>query len=176
MAFFVPKRRRVIAATLFVVTAVLLGGAWALRSSSTSTAAASQPAASQPSKTQVTVLGTVNQKPKDDQPGERKGKASIGVSGNVTGLYPGAALPLTLKLSNPYSFDVVVTSINVATGAAVAGCGGEWIRAEALAAPVVVAKKSSTNTDITVRMHNDAPGACKNATWALTYSGSADKR
>lgn len=175
MAFFVPKRRRVIAATLFVVTAVLLGGAWALRSTSTSTAA-SPPATGQASKTQVTVLGTVTQKPKDDKPGERKGQAHIGVSGDVAGLYPGASLPLRLRLTNPYSFDVIVTSVEVTPAAAAEGCGPEWIRADALSAPVALGKKGSATTDITLRMHGDAPDACKNATWALAYAGAVTKR
>ena len=110
------------------------------------------------------------------------------ISGNLPGLlYPGGSAPLPLKVSNPFDFDLRVSSlrVNVLAGSSVPGCDGSsnlqvmqsntaggvvsvvvpargslTLPAQAATAPLVEMLDLATNQD-----------ACKNAVFNLSFSG-----
>lgn len=114
---------------------------------------------------------TAKDKPKDD----KDSKKDFTISGQATGLYPGASRPLVLTLANGNNFPIRVTVLAVAVANAGASCAGTNVRVAPLATPVVIPANGTATTTLTARMSNDPPNACKNATFGLTYSGTAEK-
>ena len=97
------------------------------------------------------------------------------MSASVTGLYPGAVEPLPVLVTNPNNFAIAVTINPITISDANDSCTSANIRVAAPSEPVTVPGNGSTTVTLTVRMRNSSPNACKNATFALTYSGTAVK-
>ncbi len=122
---------------------------------------------------------------------------SFGLSGNSPGLnYPGLSQPIDVVITNPYLFDITVTSIDVtiqdktttSSGAANPACvGNENFRiARVFQGPVDVPARSTRSLSQLgvavsrwpqLQMINlpRSQDGCKNARFALTYSGIARK-
>jgi hypothetical protein len=125
----------------------------------------------------ATVLGVkvVKDPPKDDKTKDKESKKDFTISGQASGLYPGASRPLVLTLANGNNFAIRVTVLAVAVANASTACAGTNVRVAPLATPVVVPANGTTTTTLTARMANNPPNACRNATFGLTYSGTAEK-
>lgn len=102
--------------------------------------------------------------------------------GFTTNLYPGAAQPRWVTLSNPNNFVIQVSSLTATvgqptthSGATATGCTSSAIRVDPLAAPVNVPAGGNVDVALTVRMSNKPPVACKDVNFPLTYSGTAVK-
>jgi hypothetical protein len=128
-----------------------------------------------PSLTGAKVLGEkiVKDPPKEDK--DKESKKDFTISGQANGLYPGGSRPLVLTLANGNNFPIRVTVLAVAVASANATCAGANVRVAPLVAPVVVPANGTATTTLTARMANNPPNACKNATFGLTYSGTAEK-
>jgi hypothetical protein len=107
---------------------------------------------------------------------ESPGKAfTIADAGTVTGLVPGGTVTRKVRVTNPNNVDIKVTRLDTSVGRPSASCPVNAVTVAPLAAPVVVARNSSAEVPLTVRMAASAPNACKNLTFGLTYSGTAIK-
>jgi len=101
------------------------------------------------------------------------------ISGNVGGLYPGAQSQLPLTVTNPMSVDITVTSLTVSpTGSDTIGCDGtssQNIQVTDYSGPgFVVGHGGSAIVELPIGMPASAADACQEATFALSYGGSAD--
>lgn len=107
-----------------------------------------------------------------DSPGKT---FTIADAGAATGLVPGGTVTRKVRVTNPNNQDIKVTRLDTSVGRPSPNCPANAVTVNALAAPVVVAKNSSADVALTVRMAASAPDACKNLTFPLTYSGTAIK-
>lgn len=104
------------------------------------------------------------------------GKAfTIADAGAATGLVPGGTVTRKVRVTNPNNQDIKVTRLDTSVGRPSPNCPANAVTVNALAAPVLIAKNSSADVALTVRMAASAPDACKNLTFPLTYSGTAIK-
>lgn len=95
--------------------------------------------------------------------------------GAVTGLVPGGTVTRKVRVTNPNNQDIKVTRLDTSVGRPSPNCPANAVTADALAAPVLVAKNASADVNLTVRMARTAPDTCKNLVFPLTYSGTAIK-
>jgi hypothetical protein len=102
-------------------------------------------------------------------------KKDYTISGTATGLYPGAARPLVLTFTNATTYANSVATFGVSVTPPNPACTAANVRVDALPPNVVVPANGSTTRTVLVRMSNDSPNACKDATFGLTYSGTAVK-
>ena len=97
---------------------------------------------------------------------------TLSLSGNVDGLYPGAALPLPVKVANTAAFDVVVTEINV-TVIATGGCSARNVAVSPFSGSVLVRKRATAMVPLTVTFLPTAPNECQGAAFGLLYTADA---
>lgn len=95
--------------------------------------------------------------------------------GTAKGLVPGGTVTRKVRVTNPGNQDVKVTRLDTAVGRPSTTCPAGVVTVDPLAAPIVIAKNSSADVNLTVRMAASAPDACRNLTFPLTYSGTAIK-
>ncbi|MDX8035547.1 hypothetical protein SK803_35525 [Lentzea sp. BCCO 10_0856] len=100
---------------------------------------------------------------------------TIADAGVATGLVPGGTVTRKVRVTNPNNQDIKVTRLDTSVGRPSPNCPANAVTVDALAAPVLVARNSSADVFLTVRMARSAPDACKNLTFPLTYSGTAIK-
>ena len=124
-----------------------------------------------PSGRDTQVLGGGSNRPVDPRGLEMR---TFSIEGDVDGLYPGATRPLVLTIRNPHPFAIRVTELDVAV-ADDGACSNQLVDVGALLAPVVVQRGASNTTDLDVSLDSDAPDACKNVRFTLTYRGLAEK-
>jgi len=101
--------------------------------------------------------------------------SSFSISGRVSGLYPGAVLPLTLTVSNSRSFPIDVTSISAAVGAPGGGCAASNLTVTSFSGQLFVPGKGARHAVVQVTLRHAAPNHCQGAVFPLTYSGTAVK-
>ena len=107
---------------------------------------------------------------------ESPGKAfTIADVGTATGLVPGGTVTRKVRVTNPNSQDIKVTSLTTSVGRPSTACPANAVTVAPLSVPFVVAKNASADVPLTVRMAASAPNACRNLTFPLTYSGTAIK-
>lgn len=112
----------------------------------------------------------------------------FGISGSVSGLVPGGTKVIVLRLANPNSVAIHVTRVTVAVSAESSkpGCSSAanlvLYQATGIssAAPVTVPARGNVSVmtfprapKIGFRSLRSIQGACKKATFLLTYTGSA---
>jgi hypothetical protein len=100
---------------------------------------------------------------------------SFRISGSVAGLYPGAQLPLVLTVTNPERFAIVVSSLSVAVGPAMPGCGAANLTATSFAGRLHVPALGTAAVSVQVTLAHSAPNACQGAVFPLHYTGLAGK-
>lgn len=100
---------------------------------------------------------------------------SFVVSGDVAGLAPGVTRPLFLRLSNPNRAAISVEALLVTVGDSPGGCSAHTLRVGGLAGPVLVPGGGEAQASLPVTMAASAPSVCEDATFPLTYGGSAVK-
>lgn len=104
-----------------------------------------------------------------------KDRRDFTVSGEVRGLYPGAQRELLLIVGNPHNFDIRVTSLTVRVGNAGPGCGGANVVVTDFTGTLVVPGNATAEQPVPVAMVADPPDACRDASFPLTFGGSAAK-
>jgi len=112
------------------------------------------------------------------------------ISGNTIGpLAPGVSRPVNLVILNSFNFAIRVTSVAVTIGSSSkTGCvsGDNFTVTHSLLTPVTVPANSSRSLSaagvdqanwplVTMRNLASPQDACKNATFTLTFSGTAEK-
>jgi hypothetical protein len=99
-----------------------------------------------------------------------KRKGALTVSGNASGLYPGASVPLRVRVRNRRPAPLVITRIKVRTGTS-GGCSGSNL-------DVLIPKRrgrlrlrahSAVTTTVSLRMLASAPDACQGARIPLRF-------
>lgn len=95
------------------------------------------------------------------------------ISGSVNGLYPGLTKPLTLTVTNPQHFPIVVTSLTVTVRDARLGCTGDNVAVTAFGGPVPVPALASATVPLLITLAHHAPDACQGAVFPLLYSARA---
>jgi len=98
----------------------------------------------------------------------------VSLSGSATGLFPGASVPLPVKVRNRGARPLVITRIQVLAGAPGAACAGSNLR-------VAIPKRSglrlgahaSATTTLSLQMLQSAPDACQGATIPLRFKARA---
>ncbi|MBS4011442.1 MAG: hypothetical protein KGZ72_11885 [Roseovarius sp.] len=116
--------------------------------------------------------------------------ATFGVTGSVTGLYPGRTMPVDLELSNPHNQDIFVRSVTITVEADTSSeqCDGpeNLTVTRDLQGPVQVPARStkklselsvpqSSWPELTMPNLDENQDACKDTQFALTYTGTATK-
>lgn len=134
-----------------------------------------QPSAPEPA-AEAAVLGFTLVRNEDNN-GNAKGllKKQVVATGEVGGLHPGAVRNLVVTLRNDNNFWVDVTDIVVGVRSTTPGCAGSVVRVDEFHGSRLVDANSSATQTLAARMHNDAPDSCKDASFALTYTGTAVK-
>ncbi|MCU1459932.1 MAG: hypothetical protein JWO37_7 [Acidimicrobiales bacterium] len=110
------------------------------------------------------------------------------VGGLVTGLYPGANLPLDVTVSNGDNFGIVVQTLGATATAIDAdhsqcpltlGSGGaarRTVTVQTFGGSLVVPAQGWAVKTLRILMDTGAPTACQGARFTLTYSGSGQKQ
>lgn len=98
----------------------------------------------------------------------------------VTGLYPGATKPLTLRIKNTYSYPVKITKLTTKIAAATSrpGCTGSrtnLLVSGALGKVTIKPKKASKPIVMTVVMPATVVDACQGATFKITFTVHATR-
>ena len=107
--------------------------------------------------------------------GSAGAKQGFGISGSADGLYPGASRSLTLTVTNPFPFSIVVTTISTTVSAASSTCGATNLSVATFAGQLSVQAKGTSQTNVTATMAHGAPNACQGVSFPLQYSGSATR-
>ena len=103
-----------------------------------------------------------------------KGLQSFAIEGEIEGLYPGARVPLNIRVTNPHHDFLRVRSIDVEVqDSDINGCGREWVRpGRNVTISTLVPPKSTSLLSYPVSMVDSAPAVCQRATWALNFTGT----
>jgi hypothetical protein len=122
-----------------------------------------------PHPARLRVALVANGKDKDD-------KKNFQISGQVSGLYPGAQKQLNLGVSNPNNFAINVTTLTVTVGSpGVVGCAQSNVAATSFTGSLIVAKNATVTKSLPINMLPSAPDQCRGATFPLTFGGTAEK-
>ena len=105
------------------------------------------------------------------------GPQAFKVSGQVTGLWPGARKRIRLRITNPNSFPIRVRSLSVEAGSSNrSGCEARWIKLQkTLYLSLKVRKEGRASVPYPVQLSQSAPNACQAARWPLQFTGSAER-
>jgi hypothetical protein len=122
-----------------------------------------------PHPARLRVALVANDKNKDD-------KKNFQISGQVSGLYPGAQKQLNLSVSNPNNFAINVTALTVTVGSpGVVGCAQSNVAVTNFSGSLIVAKNATVTKSLPINMLSSAPDQCRGATFPLTFGGTAEK-
>ncbi|MPZ96682.1 MAG: hypothetical protein GEU96_17660 [Propionibacteriales bacterium] len=96
---------------------------------------------------------------------------------SLDGLFPGADTPVRVRFSNPFSFDIRVTRVEV-TSVGSTGCPPTYLKLGTydLARPVVLEKRGAASTEVPFGMQPSAPDSCQGLTFPLVVTAQAVKR
>lgn len=116
--------------------------------------------------------------PPDDTPAQPQ---TFELRGDLAEVYPGFDGTLTVTLTNPHRFAIVVNSIEVAvgppTGVAVGDgpCLASHLEVDEFSGDREVGRLGTAIQGLDARMSSDAPDACQGASFPLSYSGTATR-
>lgn len=102
-------------------------------------------------------------------------KRNFTIAGDVAGLYPGSTKHLVLLVSNPNNFAIRVVDLQVHVDDVDTACPVSAITAEPFSGMPDIAKDDSAFHTVELTMSTAAGDDCKNSTFHLTYSGTAEK-
>ncbi len=100
---------------------------------------------------------------------------SFSIAGSVGSLFPGDTTVLKLKVSNPETVAIDVTSITTTVGDASVGCAAANVTVTAFSGDLVVPAGMVRKATVLVTMVHSAPDACQGAVFPFTYHGLATK-
>jgi hypothetical protein len=100
------------------------------------------------------------------------------LSGRLRGLYPGKQKIMTIKVTNPNRFPIVVKEMRVGVKrSSKPGCGPEWIKAhDRFRISLLVPARARAFASLPVTLKRTAPDACKGARWQLKFRGGAVRK
>jgi hypothetical protein len=100
--------------------------------------------------------------------------------GHVDTLYPGVGRSLPVTFSNPYNFDIYVTSYRVSRTSLKAGCPATDLHIPTTSftpsPKLTVVKNSSVIKYVQINLSADAAEACQLANFSITIDASAVKK
>ena len=100
---------------------------------------------------------------------------SFKLSGGVEGLWPGARTRLRLRIKNPNTFAIRVSSLSVRPKTSdKPGCDARWLTAvKTKKFSLKVAPRRGAVTTYPIGLSKNAPDACQGASWPLRFTGTA---
>ena len=98
------------------------------------------------------------------------------ISGHVVGLLPGKQLPLVLRIRNPWSRRIRVTSVGARIAASGRPCPVRNVKIGRFRGSLAVGPRAVRTLVLTASLRSGAPAACEGATFALTYYGTAVRK
>lgn len=103
-------------------------------------------------------------------------KKDFAISGDVTGLFPGAHAPLELTLKNENNFPIDVQTLAASVQApSPAGCPPSVLTIAGFSGHLTVPANATATMTLVATMASGASNACENVTFPLKYSGTAVK-
>ncbi len=113
--------------------------------------------------------------PADRGNGNGKGNAPVlTLTGAVDGLLPAVPRVLDVEVHNPFPYDVLVETLEVAAGDASTSClGSELAVGTASLPPDPIPGRGSGVAHVPVQLRLDAADGCRRATFPLTYTATA---
>jgi len=97
------------------------------------------------------------------------------ISGDVSGLAPGAAMPLHINIHNPNQQAISVTEVTVTVRSRGVGCQASLVDVESWGSAFTVPGRSTRTRTVEATLDPDAGDNCKNVTFDLRYSGKAEQ-
>jgi hypothetical protein len=97
------------------------------------------------------------------------------ISGSVGGLYPGDSTSLTLTVSNPLRFRIVVGSIKIAVESPRPGCSSSYLTVASFSGHLSIRAHRSGQVSVAVNLAHAAPDRCQGVHFGLEYHGLAQK-
>jgi len=97
------------------------------------------------------------------------------IRGRVSGLYPGKAGTMSLKIRNSYRFPISVRQVASRVGSPAVGCPGRSVTIRPWRGRLLVPAHGRRRIAVRVRMRPSAPSACIGARYPIAYSGRAVK-
>jgi hypothetical protein len=113
---------------------------------------------------------------KDNANGVGSAKKSFSIDGDVDELYPGTQTTLELSIKNSNNFPIIVNSITVDVANASASCLASVLSVDDFDGALDVPKNGLAVTTVAVSLDPSASADCENATWPLSYTGTAVKK
>ncbi|TMM01548.1 MAG: hypothetical protein E6G02_12505 [Actinobacteria bacterium] len=101
------------------------------------------------------------------------GPKRFSISGHVDGLLPGRRLPLVLRIRNPWSRRIRVTSVGARIAASGRPCPPRNVKIDRFRGSLAVGPRSTRTLVVNASLGAGAPAACEGATFALTFFGTA---
>ena len=95
------------------------------------------------------------------------------ISGEVSGLYPGANTTLEARVTNPQPFTIRVTSVATAVEDADPSCPGSMLEIGNVRAPVDVPSGAIGSVPLAAHMDGSAPDSCEGAIFTLEFVATA---
>jgi hypothetical protein len=119
-------------------------------------------------------------------PAAKDSKKDFTIAGSLADLAPGVSKQLVLTITNPNNFTIQVTSLTVSANDPSSACTGTNIvlgsgtqasnQTKEFTTAVSVTGNGGQNTyNVPVKLSAQAPMACADKRWVLTYTGSATK-
>jgi hypothetical protein len=100
--------------------------------------------------------------------------------GQVDALYPGVGQPLPVTFTNPYNFDIYITSYRVSRTSLKTGCPATDLQIPTTtytpSPKLTVAKNGFITEYVQIKLSADAVEACQLANFSITVNASAVKK
>jgi hypothetical protein len=106
-------------------------------------------------------------------PGGGPQTMTFSISGKVVGLYPGNTRTLALKVTNPNTVAITVTSITTTVSNASSVCVAANVKVTSFTGSLSVAAGKSVTVNVKATMLHSAPNPCQGAVLPFHYTGIA---
>ena len=95
------------------------------------------------------------------------------VSGSVTGLAPGASVPLVVSITNPFGISIVVQRVGAVASDASPLCTTDFLVIEGTRGELLIPPGKTATDALVASLTPSAPDACQGAVFPLSYDGRA---
>jgi hypothetical protein len=99
---------------------------------------------------------------------------AFSISGGVSGLYPGADVPLVLTVKDDRSFPITVTSVTTTVRRFAGGCPSSLVSVGTFTGSLRLQPGQAGTVQVTVTMAHRAPRLCEGRSFFFEYHGVAD--
>lgn len=97
------------------------------------------------------------------------------ITGSVDGLYPGATILMSLRVSNGGRHPIVVNEISTSVSSTAPLCPASDVTVGSFSGALHVPGGKSATVAVPVSMVHSAPDACQGVTFPFSYSGTASR-